>query len=183
MAASDIITIDDAHDHLNMTTGVDDLELAVHVTAASAQVEQVVGPVIVREFVDVERYGPRLALDRRPVVALVSVEPTFTSGSALDVAGLVVNAASGTVRHAGGAFLRGGPWDVTYTAGRAVSVAEVPEPIALACAVIVKHLWETQRAATMGPQADAFGAPVGAGFAMPNRARDLLAPFRSVVVA
>ena len=121
MAASDIITIDDAHDHLNMTASSEDPELAGYITAASSQVEQVIGPVIIREFVDRERYGPRVALDRCPVVGLVSVLPTFTTGSALDVAGLVVNPERGTVRLGSGAWLPGGPWDVTYTAGRADS--------------------------------------------------------------
>ena len=37
MAASDIITLDDAKDHLNMTGTTEDVELAGHITAASAQ--------------------------------------------------------------------------------------------------------------------------------------------------
>lgn len=186
MSAVDIITIDDVHDHLNMTdaTEGDDLELAVHITAASELVEQMVGPVVIRQFTDLERTGPRLALDQRPVVELLAVAPTFGAGAALDVAGLVVNRETGTVRQVSGSYLLGGPWDVTYTAGRAETVAEVPDALGLACRVIVAHLWETQRAATLGPQSDDFTPLVqGSGFAIPYRARDLMAPYRTVVVA
>ncbi|MBP2370227.1 hypothetical protein [Pseudonocardia parietis] len=187
MAAADVITLDVAAAHLNMTsTGADAAELAVHISAASAMVEHHVGPVIIREFTDYERYGRRIVLDRGPVVSLVSVTPSY-GGDVLDVAEFRVTPDTGVVRYATGGRLAGGPYDIAYTAGRAVTVDTVPPALTLACCVIVAHLWETQRAVTFGGQAgfgtdDFVASSSGSGFAVPYRARDLMAPYRSVVV-
>jgi hypothetical protein len=190
VAAEDVITLDDALDHLNYEspTSAEQAEIGVHVTAASQAVDYFVGPVIVREFTDYEVCGRySLVLDRRPVVDLVSITPC-DGGSALDVDGYRVVPNAGLVRPLAGGRLRGGPFDVVYTAGHAADVGVVPEALALACRIIVAHLWQTQRGATLGPQPGAFGEDLatgsgGSGYAIPYRARDLMAPFRTVAVA
>ena len=190
MAAEDVITLDDALDHLNMTdpSAGEETELAVHITAASQAVEHRVGPVIIRSFVDYEQGGRySLVLDRRPVVSLTAITPCH-GGAALDVAGYRVVPSAGLVRPTAGGRLQRGPFDVTYTAGRAETVADVPDALNLACRIIVGHLWELQRGSTLGPQPGAFGedftpGSAGAGFAVPYRAETLMAPFRTVAVA
>lgn len=186
MAVEDVITLDDALDHLQMTDAGDDAaELGLHISAASQAVEWFVGPVIIREFVDYEQQGRNaLVLDKRPVVSLVSL--VGVDGAVEDVSGFRVVPTAGLVRPVGGGRLPCGPFDVTYTAGRAATVADVPDALALACRIIVANLWETQRAPTLGPQPgfDEFTPAVtGPGFAVPYRAQHLMAPYRTVAVA
>lgn len=183
-----MITLDAAQQHLNMTDPTDVDELAVHVTAASDLVEQFTGPVIVREFTDYQVDVVDGALSRRPVVELVSIAPTFTFRTGpVDVGTLRVHPTRGTLSYASGHVPRGGPFDVTYRAGRVASVGQVPPALGLACRIIVAHLWETQRAVTLGPgmtAGDDFSAvPMSAGFAVPYRARDLLTPYRTPSIA
>lgn len=176
--------------HLNMTSAADSAELAVHVSAASELVELLTGPVIIREFSDVELggRGAAVVVRRRPVVALVSVTPSFGGGAPVAVSELRVHPSWGEVSRTSGVALTGGPFDVTYRAGRAATVADVPAGLALACRVIAAHMWETQRAVTLGggpglgPE-DFAAAPAGAGYAVPYRARDLLMPYMQVLVA
>lgn len=70
---------------------------------------------------------------------------------------------------------RRGTWRVTVTFG------EVPDSLELAVLIIAKHLYGTQRvpgaSRGAGPLAGGQGAPP-AGFAIPNRAADLMAPYR-----
>lgn len=69
-----------------------------------------------------------------------------------------------------------GTWTVAATYGVAV-----PADLRLAILIIAGHLWETQRVTTPGgPPGFAPGeAPVGAspGYAIPNRAADLMRPY------
>lgn len=189
MAATDMITVDDLLDHLNRAdAGTDAAEMAVHVSAASQTVEFFTGPVITREFVDHDLRGRcSLVLDRRPVVALVSVVDAV-SGASHAISEFRVSPGAGVLHPAGGGRLpSGGPFTVTYTAGRAATVVDVPEALNLACRIVAAHLWETQRAPTMGPQLGGFSDDAAtvsrAGFAVPWKARDLMAPYRTVAVA
>jgi hypothetical protein len=100
--------------------------------------------------------------------------------TALTLADYELDADTGLLRLAAGGWFRG-TYTVTYTSGR----ADLPAAIRLAVLVIAEHLWETQRgAAPVGPLSgdDTFPTP-GLGFAIPNRALELLAPYRRPAVA
>jgi hypothetical protein len=91
------------------------------------------------------------------------------------VADLDVDADSGVVERFDGAFMRG-PVQVAYVAGR----AEVPANVQLAALIILQHLWRTRLgspvpSATVTEQTPrVYGAMVPSGFAIPNRALELL---------
>lgn len=188
MASTDAVVIDDVLDYLNMDTPTpdDQAELAQYISAAVGVVEMYCGPILVREVTDYDQCGAHsVVLERTPVVELVSV--TGADGTAHDVAGFRVVREAGLLRPVGGARLPFGLFDVVYRAGWAETVAEVPDALALACQVIVAHLYGDQRKPTLGPQPD-FGdpypsTPSASGFAIPYKARDLMAPFRMVLVA
>lgn len=189
MAQNDAVVIDDVLEYLNMSdpSAGNRAELGQYISAAVTQVEQYCGPIIIREVTDYEVFGRNaLVLDRRPVTALVSITPC-RGGDPLDVSGYRVVRSAGLVRPVHGGRLRRGPFDVTYRAGWAETVADVPDALALACQVIVAHLYGDQRRPTLGPQPD-YGDPypqttTSSGFAIPYQARDLMAPFRTTAVA
>ena len=70
-------------------------------------------------------------------------------------------------------------YDVVYVAGR----TSVPAAVGEAALIILNHLWAPQVGGTGGVQVggvDTSGEPftTGFGFAIPNRAKELLAPYR-----
>ena len=186
---ADAVLIDDVLDYLNMDAPTPDeqAELVPYMAAAVAQVELYCGPIIIREVVDYEQSGRySLVLDKRPVVSLVSI--VEMDGTELDVTGYRVVPSAGLLRPVGGGRMPCGPFAVTYRAGWAETVADVPDALALACQVIVAHLYGDQRRPTLGPQpdyGDEFAPPaaMSSGFAIPYKARDLMGPYRTVAVA
>lgn len=171
-----IVSIDQAHDHLNITqssTG-DDAELARFIDAASEAVEmytgQVVSPRQVTERHTVPDSGLVL-LRCCPVLSVVEAVPSGASES-VDVSGIVVDPTVGQldVRAAG----LGGDVEFTVMAG----MPSPPQRYVAATLIIVAHLWQSQRVSTVGA-APSFGndglpALAGFGFALPNRALELL---------
>jgi hypothetical protein len=116
-----------------------------------------------------------------PVGSLVSVASRYGAVTTpLTLSDYELDADTGLLRLAsGGRFY--GTYTVTYTSGR----DDLPAAIRLAVLVIAEHLWETQRgAAPVGPLSadDTFATP-GLGYAIPNRALELLAPYRRPAVA
>lgn len=184
---ADAVLIDDVLDYLNMDTPTpaDQAELAQYISAAVQTVEMYCGPIIAREVTDHDLCGARsVVLDHRPVVELVSI--VEEDGTSLDVDGFRVVRDAGLVRPVAGQRFPCGFFDVTYRAGWAATVADVPDALALACQVIVAHLYGDQRAPTLGPQVglDAeftttawTSRGTGTGYAIPYKARDLMAPF------
>jgi hypothetical protein len=171
-------TLTDLKAHLNKTsTTADDAELADMLDAAVDVVEGIVGPVTTSPVTETHRVSSDvLVLRRMPVAGLVSVSPGSLADFALDVD-------SGLLRRVDGyGFV--GPVTVTYSVGRPM----VPAAISLAILIIAGHLWETQRGTSPSalslqqPGAEPLDAPV-AGYAIPNRARDLLARYVRVSIA
>lgn len=165
-------TLADVKRHLGKTATVDDDELQDMLDAATERVQSLIGTsfdaVAVTERVAV--HGGTVVLSRRPAAGSV----TLNGGG---ITGFTVNAAAGLLYdvYPGGAY----PVTATYTA----AASTVPASVQLATAIIAAHLWETQR----GP-AGPVGGPLqepgsdqpfgnGAGFAIPNRAKELLDPF------
>lgn len=171
-----MITLEEAKTHLNITGTADDDELRGFIEAATPVVEDVVGPVVVRSYTEVDSQGgPFLTLANCPVVSLTSLAAVLTSGTSYDVDGLDLDGQNGIVRRLdGGRFC--GPLRITYKAGRAV----VPANITQAAKEIVRHMWETQRGhsgARPGFGEEDF-AVTGSGFTVPRRVMELLAPHR-----
>lgn len=172
-----LLTLEEAKQQLNISGSGQDVELQAYVDSITAVVERFVGPVEDREVSEVVEGGQVVCLRRTPVTALTAFTPLLDGGAPVDVAGLVVDGSTGLVRRADGGRLTGGPWRVTYTAGR----GEVPPTINLAARMLLQHLWRTQngtRAAVFGGDGDGGDPVPGFGFAVPNRVLQLLEPYR-----
>ena len=170
-------SLDDLKAHLNITDSDNDDELLGMLDAAVDVAESIVGP-LAGDTVTETHYGLSsdvLVLRQVPVAALVSVSGRLWPGAAVTsylLSDYELDGALGTLRLVSG-YRFAGDVTVTYTTGR-----ETPAAVWLAVLIIAAHLWETQRgAAPVGPLSTDDGTVSGLGFAIPNRARELLAPF------
>ncbi|HEY9417671.1 MAG TPA: hypothetical protein VIQ30_23170 [Pseudonocardia sp.] len=153
---------------------VDDIEdVREYMAAATAVIErhrcEVVVPRTVTEFVDAS--GPSLILPHTPVISVTSV--TRLDGVTVDPTGLVVvKPNAGIVRYRSGGYFNG-LYEVVYKAGRTV----IPSNYTRAALIIVEHLWQTERPFATGMDGaydDSMTLVRGMGFAVPNRALELL---------
>lgn len=174
-----ILSLADAKKHLNKTSTTDDDEIRSWVESITSGIEGLCGPVVVRTVTERHegRRVPMIALRHTPVLTLTSVVPVLDGGTAYVVADLDVDTSTGVVQRLDGGTLTG-PLRVTYTAGRRI----IPAAISSAAKIILQHLWRTQQ----GPGRPQRGMgdfdvtePVaGFGYAIPNRALQLLEPYR-----
>src|SRR5882757_3091636 len=176
-----ILSLQDAKTATNIpqATAVYDDELTDIVASVEVNIERLIGgPVITRsvtEHVAPTRGRYALPLRYRPVVAITSIVDNY-SGITIDVSDVDVDKNAGVVqRKLQLPFLLLGTCEVTYTAGLGTAV---PPAVTIAARIIVAHLWETQR----GPSG--FPASGGdemvstlSGFAIPNRALEVLSPY------
>lgn len=180
-----ILSLADAKTHLNISSTTHDEELRGWLEAVTGVIEQFVGPVVRRTVVEDHDYLPvygarMLVLRSTPVIALTSALAVLDGGTDYAVADLDVDGRTGIVRRLDGGALSG-PLRVTYVAGRPV----IPANITSAAKIILAHLWRTQyggsRAlpAVGGGDDYAVTEPIpGFGYAIPNRALQLLEPQR-----
>lgn len=162
-------------------------------------IEYVVGPVVTRQFTEIVRsQGNVLILPKIPVRTdmgttlnttnrrdgsatngLVSITPLLTYGFMYDIDDLIVDGPSGIVRHVAGLpfFYSADPfpqYQAVWWAGRKVIAWGIYE----AHKIALKHLYAVERGG-LG-EAAAYGesevVDTGFGFAVPNRAAELLAP-------
>ena len=179
-----IVSLADVKQHLNKSIDdtSDDEELRVVIEAATAAVEDLRGEVVVRrtvaEDLNVAGGAWSVALTHSPVISLTSV--ASVDGTTMwDVADLHVSRGGIVTATAGSAFY--GLVRFTYVAGYQV----IPANFTLAAKIIAAHLWLTQQQPGLGPSP--FGAdaetltPVGLGYAVPNRAVQLLGSRRPLV--
>lgn len=175
-----ILSLADAKAHLNITSARDDTEIRFWNEAATRAVESFTGPVVARQVVEDhnERESRAIALRHTPVLTVTAVEALCTGGVDYDAAALVLDQATGVVsRRDGGRLL--GPLRITYSAGRTT----IPENITAAARIILEHLWRTQRPTRGGLAGGGDDYSVtepipGLGYAVPNRALQLLEPNR-----
>ena len=178
-----ILSLADAKKHLNLPLDdtSEDGEVRFWNVATTRAVEYYTGPIVPRSITEThtERRAAVVVLRHTPVLALVSVEPTHQGGTAYAVDDLVLDGATGEVsRYSGGPLY--GPLQYVYRAGRTV----VKENISGAARIILQHLWITQRAGRRGAlpgggQDYSVTEPIpGLGYAIPNRALNLLEPDR-----
>ncbi|MFS0697758.1 hypothetical protein [Streptomyces nitrosporeus] len=176
-----ILSLADAKQHLNLTGTAEDEEVRFWNGATTRAVETFTGPVVAREFTEVhrERTMRTVVLLRTPVIEVTAMQPVLAGGTVYDVEDLVVDSETGLVQLASGAQLRG-PLRFVYRAGRPVIEANISG----AARIILQHLWRTQRASGRGGLAGGTSdysvtEPIpGLGYAIPNRAVQLLEPDR-----
>nr|WP_202551658.1 hypothetical protein [Streptomyces sp. SID8352] len=175
-----ILSLADARQHLNLNSHKDDGEVRFWITATTRAVEHFVGPVLVREFTErhTVRNAAAVVLRRTPVVAVTAVDSVLSGTAAYPVDALDIDPDTGELVRLDGGWISGRLL-ITYRAGRAV----IAENILGAARIILQHLWETQRAsrgAVPGSSQDyAVTEPIpGLGYAIPNRALQLLEPDR-----
>ncbi|MFF4746792.1 hypothetical protein [Streptomyces sp. NPDC001268] len=178
-----LLSLADAKKHLNIpaSSTTDDEELRGWIEATARVVEFFVGPVTRRTVVETHRVGSvhAVALREAPVLEVVSLSPVLTGGTTYAAADFDVDGSSGIVQRLDGSRFTG-PLRITYTVGRAV----VPANISHAARIILQHLWRTQRGSARGPAlagSDDYSVTEqipGLGYAVPNRALELLQPDR-----
>lgn len=178
-----ILSLADAKKHLNQTGTGDDDEIRFWNNATTYAVEYFVGPITMRTVTEDHDVGlaERLALRQTPALSLTSLVSILDDGTTYDVALLDLNGSTGIVRRKDGGLMQG-PLRATYTAGRRI----VKENITASARLILQHLWRTQRAGSRGSlpgASDDYSVtePIpGLGYAIPNRAVEMLDPDRLV---
>lgn len=182
-----IVTLDEVKAHLNKTSTSSDPELQDFIDAATPIVEEYVGPVEPNTFVERHPEGQKIRLFEQPVISVDAVEPWLTEGTTYAPDDLQLDGRLGKVERLDGEPFTGGPFKVTYTAGRSV----VPENIKKATLIIVAHMWKTQRGRMpdmpVDSRDDSGPVPTTVTYAVPRRALEYLKPdepiMDSVVVA
>src|SRR6266702_4512785 len=182
-----VLALSDAKDILNIdqTDTSDDAEIQRKIAAIESALERVTGgPIITRsitERVELTSGYTALVLRKRPVASVTSITPVST-GVPMSIADIEIDTNAGIVRRKlglpfYGAYFAFAPiFTVTYTAGFGTAV---PQAITEAAAVILKHLWSTQRgnALTVPTGGEQMTTIPGMGFMVPNLAAELLAPY------
>jgi len=184
---ANVLPLQDAKDALakSQTAVTDDAELQRLTATIEAALERHIGgPIINRSITErVDTWGSpwELRLLKRPLVSVTSVTDVGT-GVAVDLTDSELDTNSGFVRRKLGLpfISTGGIFTVVYVAGWGTAV---PPAVAEAAAVILQHLWETQRGMSSNPRYGGAEETVtlpGFGYAIPNRAAELLAPYARV---
>ncbi|MEW2635940.1 hypothetical protein AB0903_30960 [Streptomyces sp. NPDC048389] len=176
-----ILSLADAKQHLNIRSSDDDGEVRYWNNVTTRAVEFYTGPIVPRSITEEHtvRSAVTVVLLHTPVQEVTAVASLLTGGTAPDVADLAVNGATGEVYRPDGGRLSG-RLRFTYRAGRTT----IRENFPAAARIILGHLWRTQRAGRRGGVAgggDDYSVtdPIpGIGYAVPNRALELLAPDR-----
>lgn len=166
-----LLTLEQAKQQVNVTSAVDDEEMQAYVDSATGIVEGKCGPVEPRTVVERVRGRGVVMLSTLPVLEIAGVQAR--GGVSVGIDGHDLDGGAGILTGLG-PFV--GSVTVTYVAGR----DSVPPELNLAARIIFGHLWETQRRPSMRPgmgQNDAPPQP-GLGYAIPNRALELMAPYR-----
>lgn len=169
-----LISTDDAAAGLNWpaSSSADSLnDLRLYIAAATPVIEDIVGPVTVRQYVQLVQRGWQYAsLDVRPVVAIVSM--VYSDSTPLDPANYIFDPVAGLITYYT-------PTQdiatITYTAGKSNII---PQNIRLATRELVRHWWQIGKQGlrsmngTMPITADAW---TPSGFAVPRRVIELCA--------
>lgn len=173
----------DAKKHLNIPASStdDDEEIRDWNGATAMVVEHFVGPVARRTVIERHQFAvaQMRVLRQIPALALTSIVPVLNSGVSYDPDDLDLDPDTGAVQRKDGGLLAG-PLRFTYTVGRTL----IAPNIAQAGRIILQHLWRTQRGSARGPViagSDDYSVTepiVGIGYAIPNRALELLEPDR-----
>jgi len=171
-----IISLPGAKKHLNIpvTSTSDDDELLDWIAGITRVVEFYTGAIVPRTVVEYQKSARVIRLNQRPVISITSITPYGISGSSYGPSQVKVTD-DGAVRLLTGGWIGGyGDLEITYKAGR----HSVPPNCVQAAKIILAHLWETQRGPGGSPLTggDEVSFVPGFGFAVPNRAIEMLRP-------
>lgn len=185
-------TVADLKIHANIPAAVTDQddELGDYLDAAVEMVEAIVGPLEAGEITETHhKWAPGvIVLKRMPVAEVLTVTSVFGADDSVPVAldDLEIDLTTGIIRGTvGRGFL--GTTVVTYSTGRDT----LPASIKLAVLIVAAHLFETQRVPMQNEDAAPVGfgggidaaMPTARGYALPNRALELLRPYTTVSFA
>lgn len=185
-AAANIFSLSDAKLMLNEPAGVtaNDRKISQYIRTTTGFLEKFCGSIIVQQVT--ERHtagGTYIMLNKPPVFQpstqtypVIALTPVLTYGLTYDLSLLTVDFKRGEMRHKSGLPFIYGPYDVTYTVGRPV----IQEEILTGGEIILKHLWEVERGGS--GRVGGYGADDTTtmwGFAVPNRALEILEPQRT----
>lgn len=161
-----------------------DTQLTSVLAAAADLVESVAGPMVARDVTVTIRNvacDGSFMLTAWPILELSDVVD-HDSAAIIDVDDLDLDLTTGVVYGAP----RTAAYDVTTSVGR----SPVPAPLKEATMVVGEQLWQARRGPANGPNRfaqggvpDAGQVPVYRGFAFPNRALQLVEPYRQLWVA
>ena len=181
-----VLPLQDAKDMLNIPQAVtsQDAEIQSWIATIETSLEAMTGGPLVNRTITGERAWMTdgqtvISVRQRPLVSVTQI--IGAGGTPISVAGgLDIDANAGTFRQKlgipfYGPFFYGLPVvNVTYVAGWGTSV---PAAFGSAARIILDHLWETQHGPTARPSMGGLDMvqPQGFGFAIPNRAAELLA--------
>lgn len=178
-----VLGLDDAKEMLNIPASVTahDAELDGWIASIESGLERFTGgPVTSRpvtERCSVDGCYSVIAVRQRPLVSVESITGVAT-GTGIDVTQLDLDKNAGLIRmKTGWPFL--GPFfvldtavTVTYTAGWGTAV---PPAFNSFARIVIQHMWQTRRGPIAMPMAGEQAVAVpGFGFAIPNRAAELL---------
>lgn len=179
-----VLSLQDGKDALNIpqATTTSDSEIARKIATIEANLRGMTGGPIVNRTITAERSEMMsgqtvIPVRQRPLVSVTSI--TSASGGAIDIsAGLDLDANACLIRRKLGLPFYGPffQWlpavTVTYVAGWGTAV---PASFAEAAAIILQHLWSTQRGAAGQPlQGEELVSVPGFGYAIPAAAAELL---------
>jgi len=140
-ASPGLVSLQDAKDHLQITSTTFDEELRRMIAGASNVIETLAGPIAVQTFTDVVCGNATILLTRQPVVSITSITGQLASSPTILVSDLLINP-SGVVSRASRAGFYNLPYTVVYKAGFS---AALPQRFVEATLVQLAHMWETQR--------------------------------------
>jgi hypothetical protein len=158
-----VILLDEAMAYLRMSPSsinVDESVLQATIDTAESMVAQRVGPLASGAQSSIVFGGPSFVLPTTTTAVTSATDldgNAVTSGFKVGVGGVVTNSSCAL-----------GTWTLVYTAG----YSTLPAPIRTAVLELVRHLWRPQLGTAARPSDD--GAP---GYLIPNRVRELLAPY------
>ncbi|OLZ72570.1 hypothetical protein AVW11_04035 [Streptomyces amritsarensis] len=181
-----ILSLADGRRHLQIPAGDTsaDEQLREWLESVTELVEGLCGPCVRRTVVEDHTIGrggaAGVALRRTPVLSVTSAAVVQTGGESYAAVSLDVDS-NGVLRRLDGGRLYGPLLRVTYVAGRTI----VPANLSSAARIILQHLWRTQYGASRalsglgGGEDFAVTEPIaGFGYAIPNRALQLMEPHR-----
>ena len=171
-----ILSLPAAKKHLNISLDdtTDDAEIVDWLAGITPMIEEMVGACVPRTVIDYAEGGSYvIRTSVTPVLSITSIGPYLTSGTSYTPALLKVDA-DGRIRRLTGLPFPVGPYEITYVAGRRPISANIVQ----ASKLILAHLWETQRGPARLPLQGGVDTTVipGFGYAIPNRAVELLRP-------
>jgi hypothetical protein len=178
-----VLPLGDAKDALNIpqATTTSDSEIQGYVATITSCLERMTGGPLtnraVTERTEMQAYQTVIPVRKRPLVSVTSI--TSASGGAIDISGgLDLDTNAGLIRRQLGLPFYGPFFEwlpqvtVLYVAGWGTSV---PAAFNTAARIILQHLWESKRGPLAMPMAGEPAVMVpGFGFAIPNRAAELL---------